>query len=83
LTIAGSYLVAGFIPLSPYIFISAAKTGLIVSAVITLIALATFGYFKGCFTGTNPLRSSVQTALIGGMAATAAFLIARMVSGIG
>ncbi len=35
-------------------------------------------YIKGRFTGTNPLRSARQTALIGGLAATAAFILARL-----
>lgn len=34
----------------------------------------------GHLTGASPVRSSVQTVLIGGVAATAAFLIARAIS---
>ena len=37
--------------------------------------LLAFGYVKGRFTGTRPWRSAAQTMLIGGVAATAAFLI--------
>ncbi|HEY7415539.1 MAG TPA: VIT1/CCC1 transporter family protein, partial [Ktedonobacteraceae bacterium] len=76
LTIALSYIVGGLIPLSPYILLPVARTALLVSVVATLIALLIFGYVKGHFTGTNPLRSGAQTALIGGLAAAAAFLIA-------
>jgi predicted membrane protein (TIGR00267 family) len=76
-TIAGAYIAGGFIPLGPYIVISVASTALIVSTVVTLIALAIFGYIKGHFTGASPVRSALQTVLIGGLAATAAFLIAR------
>ncbi|MEP7356527.1 MAG: VIT1/CCC1 transporter family protein [Anaerolineales bacterium] len=79
-TIAGSYIAGGFIPLSPYILIRSASTALIVSVVVTLIALAIFGYIKGRFTGTHPMRSALQTALIGGVAAAAAFAIARAIS---
>jgi vacuolar iron transporter family protein len=50
------------------------------SVVVTLIALLIFGYIKGRFTGTRPWRSAMQTALIGGLAAAAAFLIARAFS---
>jgi len=46
----------------------------------TMLALLVFGYIKGRFTGTRPFRSALQTALIGGLAATAAFLIARLIS---
>ena len=41
----------------------------------TLLALLVFGFIKGRFTGTRPFRSAIQTALIGGLAAAAAFLI--------
>lgn len=80
LTIAGSYIVGGLIPLSPYFFFSPATKALYISVIATLLALLMFGYIKGRFTGAKPLRSAVQTALIGGLAATAAFLIARLIS---
>lgn len=80
LTIAFSYIVGGLIPLSPYIFIPVARNALVVSVIATLLALLIFGYIKGFFTGTNPIRSGLQTALIGGLAAGAAFLIARAIS---
>ena len=47
---------------------------------VTVVALAVFGYIKGRFTGTRPVRSALQTTLIGGLAAAAAFFIARMFS---
>jgi vacuolar iron transporter family protein len=80
LTIAASYVVGGLIPLSPYFFLSPATKSLVVSVVVTLLALLIFGYVKGRFTGAHPLRSALQTALIGGLAATSAFLIARFIS---
>ena len=42
--------------------------------------LLVFGFVKGRFTGTKPLRSALQTALIGSAAAGAAFAIARAIS---
>jgi VIT1/CCC1 family predicted Fe2+/Mn2+ transporter len=81
LTIAFSYIVGGLIPLSPYIILHIASSALMVSVVATLIALLIFGYVKGHFTGTQPIRSALQTALIGGLAAGAAFLIARLIQG--
>ncbi|BCL78680.1 similar to vacuolar iron transporter 1 [Ktedonobacteria bacterium brp13] len=80
LTIALSYIIGGLIPLSPYILLPVARTALLTSVVATLFALLIFGYVKGRFTGTKPLRSGLQTALIGGLAAAAAFLIARAIS---
>ena len=80
LTIAFAYIVGGIIPLSAYLFISDAQSALKLSAAVTLIALAFFGGIKGRFTGVPVIRSSFQTTLIGGLAAAAAFGIARWIS---
>ncbi len=80
-TIAGAYIAGGFVPLSPYIFAHSASTALLFSVVMTLLALLIFGFIKGRFTGTKPVRSALQTALIGSLAAGAAFLIARLIGG--
>src|SRR5512136_3003704 len=80
LTIAGAYIAGGFIPLGPYVVLPKASTALVASVAITLLALAASGYVKGHFTGAAPVRSSIQTVLIGGVAAGAAFLIARAIS---
>jgi VIT1/CCC1 family predicted Fe2+/Mn2+ transporter len=80
LTIAGSYAVGGLIPLSPYMAASTVSRALIVSVSVTLFARLVFGYVKGRFTGAGPIRSAIQTTIIGGLAAAAAFAIARAVS---
>ncbi|MGA9039159.1 MAG: VIT1/CCC1 transporter family protein [Terriglobales bacterium] len=79
-TIAGSYVAGGLIPLSPYIILGNAARGLELSAVVTLAALGIFGYMKGRFTDTGPLRSATQTMVIGGLAAAAAFVLAKLIS---
>ena len=79
-TIAGSYIAGGFIPLSPYMILHSSREALVWSAAVTLLALAIFGYIKGTFTGARPLRSALQTVVIGGVAASAAFLIAKAIS---
>jgi len=79
-TIAGSYVAGGLIPLSPYMILESPSRSLAWSIATTLIALVAFGYAKGKIVGLRPLRSAVQTALIGGAAATAAFGIARFFS---
>jgi VIT1/CCC1 family predicted Fe2+/Mn2+ transporter len=78
-TIALSYAVSGFIPLGPYIVMSSVQSALYVSVGVTLVALFLFGYVKGRVTGINALRSGLQTTLIGGVAASAAFAIARLI----
>ena len=85
LTIAASYMAGGLIPLAPYIVTAYLKqtnlvTALLFSVGVTLIALLVFGFVKGHYTGTRPARSALQTALIGSVAAGAAFLIARAIS---
>ena len=81
LTIAGAYIAGGFIPLSPYLVTGEASAALLFSVILTLTALLTFGFIKGRFTGMRPVRSALQTALIGSVAAGAAFGIARLIGG--
>jgi len=79
LTIALSYIGGGLIPLSPYILISKAGEALPLSVIVTILALGVFGYIKGRFTGSHPVRAAIQTMLIGGLAAGAAFFIAHLI----
>ncbi|MFZ3216086.1 MAG: VIT1/CCC1 transporter family protein [Candidatus Acidiferrales bacterium] len=80
-TIAASYIVGGLVPLAPYILIhNDVHVALTYSVVVTLLALFFFGAIKGHFTGVKPWRGGIQTVLVGGLAAAAAFLIARFVS---
>lgn len=80
LAIALSYVVGGLIPLAPYMLTATASSALVPSVVVTLIALLVFGFIKGRFTGAVPWRSAIQTAVIGGLAAAAAFGIARAIA---
>ena len=80
LTIAASYVCGGIIPLAPYMAAHSARMALVWSVVVTLIALGVFGYIKGRFTGSRPGRSASQTVVIGGLAAGAAFLLAKLIS---
>jgi VIT1/CCC1 family predicted Fe2+/Mn2+ transporter len=78
-TIAVSYIAGGLIPLTPYILITDIGLALRISVVVTLLALFVFGFVKGRFTGLSPWRGGSQTVLIGGLAAGAAFGIARLI----
>jgi vacuolar iron transporter family protein len=80
LTIGGAYAVGGFVPLAPYIALTRASSALLFSIAVTLMALLVFGFIKGRFTGMRPVRSALQTAFIGSVAAGAAFAIARAIS---
>ena len=79
-TIALPYLIGGPIPLAPYLFFRTPNTALAVSAGATLTALFIFVYFKGHSTGTGAVDPTFQTLAIGGLAAGAAFLLARLIS---
>jgi VIT1/CCC1 family predicted Fe2+/Mn2+ transporter len=80
LNIAVSYIVGGMIPLSPYFVIADARQALPYSIGLTLIALLAFGGIKGAVMGLSAWRNALQTAIIGGFAAAAAFGIARLIS---
>ncbi len=80
-TIGGAYIFGGLIPLMPYILMAEAHDALRWSVGITVIALFIFGYVKGQFTGSKPLKSAIQTCLIGSIAAAVAFFVARLIGG--
>jgi VIT1/CCC1 family predicted Fe2+/Mn2+ transporter len=77
-TIAISYVVGGFVPLAPYMVTGNIEEGLRASVAVTILALFVFGYLKARFTALNPWVGGFQTMLIGGLAASAAFGIARI-----
>ena len=80
MTIAASYIVGGLVPLAPYFVLRSMGTALAASVVATVFALLAFGYVKGTFTGKRPFRSAWQTAVVGGLAAAAAFAIAKLIA---
>jgi VIT1/CCC1 family predicted Fe2+/Mn2+ transporter len=79
-TIAGAYIAGGLIPLAPYMLMSSVASALEASVVATLLALAIFGGIKGHYTGMPRMATALRTVVIGGLAAAAAFGIARLVS---
>jgi vacuolar iron transporter family protein len=79
-TIGASYIIGGFVPLAPYMLMRDSRAALVISAVVTLLALGVFGAVKGHFTGVAATRSAMQTMLVGSLAAGAAFAIARLIA---
>jgi VIT1/CCC1 family predicted Fe2+/Mn2+ transporter len=86
-TIAASYVAGGLVPLLPYMavggaasFVTTTAAALRLSTAITLLALALFGALKGRLLGTGALRSALQTTLIGGAAAAAAYGLAHLLN---
>lgn len=78
LTIGISYIIGGLLPLLPYFFVEDANEGLKLSAMVTLIALFVFGYFKSKVTGQKPFAGAIKVMLIGAAAAAAAFGVAKL-----
>lgn len=76
-TIGISYIIGGLIPLLAYFFTSTPYEGLLISALLTVICLFLFGYFKSRVTGQPPLKGALKVTLIGITAAAAAFLVAK------
>ncbi|HEX6496910.1 MAG TPA: VIT1/CCC1 transporter family protein [Acidobacteriaceae bacterium] len=79
ITIAASYIIGGLVPLLPYM-LGTTHTALPASVAITLLALLVFGTVKGRVTGAGAVRSGLQTVVIGGLAAAAAFGLAHLLS---
>ncbi len=79
ITIAGAYIAGGMVPLSPYFFLDTTAQALWPSVGVTAVALAVFGYVKGRFTTGKPFAAALQTMAIGGIAAAAAFTLARLI----
>ncbi len=80
LNIGISYMAGGLIPLSGYLIASTPQQGLVISAIITIICLFTFGYFKSKVTGQPPLSGALKVTLIGVIAAASAFAIAKLIT---
>jgi VIT1/CCC1 family predicted Fe2+/Mn2+ transporter len=77
-TIGGSYVIGGLIPLIPYMLAHDISSALRISVIATGIALLIFGAIKGHVSGVNKIKSALQTALVGGLAAGAAFWLAHL-----
>ncbi|MCB1537809.1 MAG: VIT1/CCC1 transporter family protein [Rhodospirillales bacterium] len=77
-TIGASYIVGGLIPLAPYMMYGDIHEALPVSVVMTGIALVVFGAVKARFTGLKVVKTAIQTLVVGGLAAGAAYYLASL-----
>jgi VIT1/CCC1 family predicted Fe2+/Mn2+ transporter len=76
-TIGLSYVIGGLIPLTAYFFTRTPYNGLMISALLTVICLFIFGYFKSKVTGQPPFKGGIKVTLTGIAAAAAAFIVAK------
>jgi len=77
-TICISYVIGRLIPLTAYFFTQTPYYGLMISALLTVICLFIFGYFKSRVTGQPPMKEALEVTLIGIAEASAAFLVAKI-----
>ncbi len=75
-----SYVIGGLIPLTAYFFTESATQGLIYSSIITFICLVGFGLVKSKLTGQPLFKGTMRVALVGAVAAAAAFGIAKLIA---
>ena len=80
-TISLAYAAGGLIPLSAYFLTATPEQGLFWSAIITLVCLFVFGYFKSRLTGQPAVWGAVKMAGTGALAASAAYWVARQFQG--
>jgi predicted membrane protein (TIGR00267 family) len=73
-----SYVVGGIVPLIPYIITDEPMQGFIGSVIITTVALLIFGYIKSKVTGQHPFKGALKTTLVGLLAASAAYFVAKL-----
>ena len=81
-----SFIIIGFIPLMPFVvalFVPEIRPyKFTLSIIFTGVALSIVGGIKGKIVQKSPFYSALQTLLIGGIAATIAFLVGYMLRGL-
>jgi predicted membrane protein (TIGR00267 family) len=77
LIVGGAALVGSFVPITPYFFLPM-KTALVVTLIISAIALFVVGVYKAKFTTGKLFRSGLQITIIGMTAALAGYLIGKL-----
>jgi len=84
-----SFAIFGTIPILTYVLALltpawSAQTGIpfLLTCIFTAISLFALGAAKTKVTGKNPLRSGLETLLVGGIAASVAFLIGFLLNGL-
>jgi predicted membrane protein (TIGR00267 family) len=70
-----SFLIGSFVPLAPYLALSAKSSAVLVSVIVSLAFLFAAGEWKGRIVKRKPLRSGLETLAIGAAAAGILFLI--------
>jgi len=75
-----SYIIAGFIPLAPYIFLSSVSSAFSYSIILSLIVLFGLGMIGGKIGGVSAFRRGLRMFVLGGFAILVGALAARFVA---
>jgi len=75
-----SFVIAGFIPIVPYLFLSG-SAGLYGSIVLSLIALFILGIANGRISKIKPIRRAIRMVVMGGCAIIVGVLVGYFVKG--
>ncbi|HRI78170.1 MAG TPA: VIT1/CCC1 transporter family protein [Cyclobacteriaceae bacterium] len=75
-----SYVIGGLIPLSAYFITNNVSQGLKYSTIITMVCLIVFGLVKSKLTGQPLFKGTMRVALVGALAAAAAYLLAKAIT---
>lgn len=78
--IGAAYAIGGLIPLLAYFLTNTPKTGLLLSATLTVVALAVFGYVKSSFLDQPRLNGTARMVLVGALAAAISYSVASLIS---
>jgi len=89
-TIALGYFCGGFVPLLPYLFVAHVGAAFRASVALMVVALFVFGWVKQSLVGDDGggkkvarcVRSGLQMVVMGGLAAGAAIVCVRALSGL-
>ena len=76
-----SFVVAGFVPLLPYL-LSSGPTSLVTSIIISLVALGILGYISAKVTKAAPWKRTFRMLVLGGSAILIGAIVSFFVKGI-
>ncbi|HEY7020589.1 MAG TPA: VIT1/CCC1 transporter family protein [Ktedonobacterales bacterium] len=75
LTMSASYLVGSFFPLVAYFFLPPVPQALVVSILLTILALVIVGVIKGRLANLNLFRSALEVVVVGTVSALGGYLL--------
>lgn len=77
-----SFIFIGIIPILPFLTNFEDKNKFLLSCFFTGFTFIIIGYVKGKISGQNKLASSFETFLVGGFAATIAYIVGYLLKGL-